>query len=212
MARPGPKSKKGKAAPKSKKVEEKEPEVIESEEEEVKDDVVEENNGSAEDAESEEEEPPAKKGKGRPKTPAKKTPAKKGGRSSSRGRKVPAKKKAESESEEDETEYEVHSILEERHRKGVTEYKVRWKGYAAKSATWEPASNLSCDDAIEEFKKKKEEAKNAPTKSLREAPKKADRYVDVAGHGGEHRMRHSKRGAGTLGKSPRKNYREEDSD
>lgn len=47
------------------------------------------------------------------------------------------------------------------------------------------------------------QAKNAPTKSLREAPKKADRYVDVAGHGGEHRMRHSKRGAGTLGKSPR---------
>ena len=39
-------------------------------------------------------------------------------------------------------EYEVESILQMRLRRNTPEYLVKWKGYSALEATWEPKSNL----------------------------------------------------------------------
>jgi len=231
MGRAGPKSKKAKAGPKSKKkveevVEEEVFEKSEGEEEEVvekENDVKDEDTDAADDAEnqSEEDEPPAKKGRGRPPS-AKgskkkgKTPAKTSGRASSRGRKTPAaakaKKKEESEEEEEDDgkEYEVEKILDSRRGRAGKEYLIKWKNYGKKDATWEPEDNLNCEEAMKEWEVKLEERKKTPGAYTRDVRKPTDRYVDIAGAGNEHRRRHSKR---MDTKSPRKSYREEiDSD
>ena len=41
-----------------------------------------------------------------------------------------------------EEEYEVEEVLDSRHRHGIVEYRVQWKGYMAEHDTWEPALNL----------------------------------------------------------------------
>ncbi|KAK8893634.1 hypothetical protein M9Y10_022059 [Tritrichomonas musculus] len=50
-------------------------------------------------------------------------------------------------------EYEVEAIIGKRVEKKTTYYKVRWLGYDDSEATWEKASNLSCDDLIQDFEK-----------------------------------------------------------
>ena len=56
--------------------------------------------------------------------------------------------------EANDAEYEVEEILDKRTRKGVTEYKIRWKGYSNEDDTWEPTSHLNCPERIREFQRK----------------------------------------------------------
>jgi len=237
MARAGPKSRKGKAGPKSKKVVEKkvveEEELVdktesEGEEDEVvekENDVKEEEESADNEDQSEDDEPPAKKGRGRPgaakgsKKKASPVAKKAAGRPSSRGRKAPAaaakatpKKKAESEEEEEEDgkEYEVEKILDSMKRGNRQLYYIKWKGFGKKDATWEPEDNLNCEEAIKEWEAKLDQRKKNPGVATRVERKTTDRYADIAGAGNEHRRRHSKRGDT---KSPRKSYKEDgDSD
>eukprot|EP01046_Picozoa_sp_COSAG06_P055887 COSAG06_NODE_10409_length_1686_cov_1.792060_1_plen_168_part_00 len=56
---------------------------------------------------------------------------------------------------DDEAEYEVECLLEQRASDG--KYKVKWVGYAAKDATWEPAENIGAWH-LAEFKKKQKKS------------------------------------------------------
>lgn len=69
---------------------------------------------------------------------------------------------------DEEEAYEVEKILDERSRKGCTEYLIQWKGFGPENNTWEPEDNLSCDEIIEDFKAKKKK-KGSPSKK-RKAP------------------------------------------
>jgi hypothetical protein len=49
--------------------------------------------------------------------------------------------------------FEVEQVLDYRHRKGVLEYKIKWKNYSEEECTWEPRENLTdCSEAIKEFR------------------------------------------------------------
>lgn len=50
----------------------------------------------------------------------------------------------------DDDEYEVERLLDSRVKHGRTEYRVLWKGYELKDATWEPGSNLPVE-LVSEF-------------------------------------------------------------
>ncbi|KAL3284715.1 hypothetical protein HHI36_018863 [Cryptolaemus montrouzieri] len=75
-----------------------------------------------------------------------------------------------SEVEEDESEYEVDKIIDEKMVRGVRHYLIRWKGYGPEGDTWEPESTLNCPEAMEEFKKTK---KSSPEKGKIKKSKKA---------------------------------------
>lgn len=51
--------------------------------------------------------------------------------------------------------YEPEEIVGQRLAKGVTQYQVKWVGWATKDNTWEPIEHLAgCEDMIAEFKEK----------------------------------------------------------
>lgn len=54
-------------------------------------------------------------------------------------------------------EYEVDKIVDEETRNGKKYYRIRWKGYGAKSDTWEPKNSLNCPDKIKEYENGKNE-------------------------------------------------------
>ena len=55
----------------------------------------------------------------------------------------------------DMTEWEVDEIIDKRRRGRGFQYKVIWKYWPRKSATWEPSRNLTnCDEKIQEFERK----------------------------------------------------------
>jgi hypothetical protein len=50
-------------------------------------------------------------------------------------------------------EYEVEKIVEERREKGITLYRVRWKGYDAEDDTWQTARDLrNAPDLLREWR------------------------------------------------------------
>jgi len=52
-------------------------------------------------------------------------------------------------------EWEVDEIIDKRRKGRGYQYKVIWKYWPRKSATWEPSRNLTnCDEKIQEFEKK----------------------------------------------------------
>jgi hypothetical protein len=54
----------------------------------------------------------------------------------------------------EEEEYIVDKILDKRKGKnGQVEYLLKWKGYGDDDNTWEPRSNLECQDLIQKFEK-----------------------------------------------------------
>ncbi|XP_066155260.1 chromobox protein homolog 1-like [Euwallacea fornicatus] len=55
---------------------------------------------------------------------------------------------------DDDDEYEVEAIIDEKIKKGVRHYLIRWKGYTEESDTWEPEDTLACESLIKEFKRK----------------------------------------------------------
>lgn len=60
----------------------------------------------------------------------------------------------------DEEIFEVEQILSKKIEKGVTKYRVRWKGYTAADDSWEPVDNLGMVmDMVEEYEKEQEEKK-----------------------------------------------------
>ncbi len=50
--------------------------------------------------------------------------------------------------------YQIAEILDKRVRGRKTEYKIRWKGYKAEDATWEPASVLDRTETLRKMKSK----------------------------------------------------------
>jgi hypothetical protein len=73
-------------------------------------------------------------------------------------RRNPRRGASSSQSEADEPEYEVHTILEKgtdsRNGRSCIKYKIRWKGYGPSDDTWEWADNLTNAKAeIDEFEK-----------------------------------------------------------
>ena len=62
-----------------------------------------------------------------------------------------------SEVESTDEEFEVEDILDTRKKKtkgAVREYVIKWKGYPnEEDNSWEPESNLDCQEILEKFKK-----------------------------------------------------------
>lgn len=49
-------------------------------------------------------------------------------------------------------EYEVEKILNKRVKKRKIEYLVKWKNWSSDYNSWEPTTNLNCDELIEDYK------------------------------------------------------------
>lgn len=60
-----------------------------------------------------------------------------------------------SDTDEDrsESEYVVERIIGKRTRRGVVEYKIKWKGYSEAESTWEPKENCDCEDIIKVYER-----------------------------------------------------------
>ena len=51
-------------------------------------------------------------------------------------------------------EYEVEAIVGKRVKRGIVQYRVKWRGYDVSENTWEPVSNLrNCVDLIREYER-----------------------------------------------------------
>ena len=50
--------------------------------------------------------------------------------------------------------YEVEEILDQRLAGKQEQYLIKWKGYEHTENTWEPAKNLSCQELLEEFRRR----------------------------------------------------------
>lgn len=53
-------------------------------------------------------------------------------------------------------EYEVEAIVDDKKEKGKTVYRVRWRGYPSSQDSWLQATDLSCKDLLKRYKKKQE--------------------------------------------------------
>lgn len=63
----------------------------------------------------------------------------------------PRRSAQSSDSSDSSSDYEVETVLAHRIRKGVRQFRVKWKGYDLRSATWEDEDNLaSCRLLVDE--------------------------------------------------------------
>ncbi|CAO1439435.1 unnamed protein product, partial [Diamesa serratosioi] len=69
--------------------------------------------------------------------------------------------KEEDVNAEDDAEYEVKSIVDDKKEGKITLYRVRWKGYTAKHDSWLPREDLGCFKILKKYLKlKKQEQKD----------------------------------------------------
>ncbi|XP_073997223.1 uncharacterized protein isoform X3 [Rhodnius prolixus] len=61
---------------------------------------------------------------------------------------------------EDDVEYEVECIVDDRKVKGRTQYRVRWKGFSTAHDTWENEENLDCENLLNEYLSSKGQSSN----------------------------------------------------
>lgn len=47
--------------------------------------------------------------------------------------------------------FEVEKIISKRFKRGVWEYRLKWLNFPSKYNSWEPATNLTCPDLLNEF-------------------------------------------------------------
>ncbi|KAJ1572854.1 hypothetical protein NDA15_006253 [Ustilago hordei] len=52
---------------------------------------------------------------------------------------------------DEDLDFEVEALINKHSHNGTTEYKVLWRGYSEKAASWEPVENLNCPDLIQEY-------------------------------------------------------------
>eukprot|EP00112_Aurelia_sp_Birch-Aquarium-sp1_P000913 Seg109.3 transcript_id=Seg109.3/GoldUCD/mRNA.D3Y31 product="M-phase phosphoprotein 8" protein_id=Seg109.3/GoldUCD/D3Y31 len=77
--------------------------------------------------------------------------------------------------------FEVEKIVDAKLMEGVQYYMVRWRGYGSDDDTWEPNENLlTCQEMVEHFWKKKEEARKVEKlKKKKKVLKHKDLLEDV---------------------------------
>merc|ERR1712168_36315 len=63
-------------------------------------------------------------------------------------------------SSNEEEEYEVDRIINDRVEKGEKQYLIGWKNFGADDDTWEPVSNLDCPEIIEAYERGKKAKTN----------------------------------------------------
>lgn len=61
--------------------------------------------------------------------------------------------------------FEVEEILDERTRRGKSEFLIKWKGYGPEDNTWEREENILCVDMIKEFREQRERKRANAVKS-----------------------------------------------
>ncbi|XP_032591811.1 heterochromatin protein 1 isoform X2 [Drosophila grimshawi] len=81
----------------------------------------------------------------------------------------PEENDASSGGEEEEENYAVEKIIDRRVRKGKVEYYLKWKGYAETENTWEPESNLDCQDLIRQYELDRKDGATAAAKKSEHA-------------------------------------------
>lgn len=69
----------------------------------------------------------------------------------------------------DEDEFVVERIIKKRIKRGHLEYLIKWQGYSEDDNTWEPVTNLNCDELIAEFETRYNQEK--PQETPRSAAK-----------------------------------------
>ncbi|KAE9554472.1 hypothetical protein FO519_002346 [Halicephalobus sp. NKZ332] len=82
---------------------------------------------------------------------------------------------------EDGTEYyEVEKIVDQRHRRGVLKYKVRWKGYPSSEDQWKNAAEIeeTCPDVIEDWNLFKSQIKRKYSRKSRTQSLSSDVQVN----------------------------------
>jgi len=64
----------------------------------------------------------------------------------------PVRKSKRAKSEHDTEEFFAEKIIQTKIKKGIRQFKVIWKGFGIKDATWEPVENIQPIEVVEKFR------------------------------------------------------------